>query len=234
MARILPDSLLALCATVFLGLTTVSHAALIDKGGGLIYDTDLDLTWLSDANAAAGSAFDDGTNTGDGGMSWASAVAWADSLTAGGGTNWRLPTTADPDAACSDTDDPTGFSCTGSEMGHLFYVELGGDPNSTIFTSGDPTLLALFSNIQANTYWSGTTEAGFADYAWTFTFSLGAQSDAFKTTNFLQAWAVHDGDVSAVPAPGAVWLLGTGLIAVILKTRRRIRGRGAYDPQTPA
>jgi len=226
MARIRSESALALCATFILTLSTTAHAALVDKGGGLIYDTDLDLTWLANANAAAGSAFDDGTNTGDGGMSWASAVAWADSLTVGGGTNWRLPTTADPDATCSDTDDPTGSSCTGSEMGHLFYVELGGDPNTTILTSGDPTLLALFSNIQANTYWSGTTEDGFPDYAWTFTFSLGAQSDAFKTTNFLQAWAVHDGDVSAIPAPGAFWLLGTGLIGIFLKAHSRIRGRG--------
>ncbi len=222
MARIRPDSTLAICATFFLALTTTAHAALVDKGGGLIYDTDLNLTWLSNANAAAGSAFDDGTNTGDGGMSWASAVAWADSLTIGGGTNWRLPATADPDATCSGTG-PRGDSCTGSEMGHLFYVELGGDPNSTIVTSGDPTLLALFSNIQANTYWSGTTEAGFADYAWTFTFSLGAQSDAFKTTNFLQAWAVHDGDVSAIPAPGAVWLLGTGVLGLIANAWRKSR-----------
>lgn len=213
MARTCPESTLALCATLFLGLTTASHAALIDKGGGLIYDTDLDLTWLADANVAVGSAFDDGTNTGDGRMSWASAVAWADSLTIGGASDWRLPVTADPDATCSGTG-PRGDSCTGSEMGHLFYVELGGDPNSTILTSGDPTLLALFSNLQGQ-YWSGTTEAGFPDYAWDFTFTSGVQSDAFKTTNYLFGWAVHGGDVSAVPAPGAVWLLGTGILGFI-------------------
>ena len=55
-------------------------AALIDRGGGLIYDTDLNLTWLADANAAIGLAFDDGTNTADGRMSWSSATAWAADL----------------------------------------------------------------------------------------------------------------------------------------------------------
>jgi hypothetical protein len=48
------------------------------------------------------------------------------------------------------------------------------------------------------------------------------QSDAFKTANFLHAWAVHDGDVSAIPAPGAVGLLGTGLIAIIVKSRKKL------------
>lgn len=196
-----------------------ASAALIDRGNGLIYDTDLDLTWLANANAGAGSAFDDGTNTTDGGMSWASAIAWADSLTVGGATDWRLPATLDPDPTCTDAPAPRGFGCS-SEMGHLFYGELGGAANHTIFDSTDPDL-ALFSNIQANPYWSGTTEAGFPDYAWDFSFTLGSQSDAFKTTNFLPAWAVHDGDIAAVPAPAAGWLLGTGLLGVLAGARRR-------------
>ena len=225
MARIFRFSALALVGTLSLSLTSVAHAALIDKGGGLIYDTDLNLTWLANANAALGSAFDDGTNTSDGRMSWASAVAWADSLTTGGGTEWRLPFTADPDATCDGTG-PRGGNCAGSEMGHLFYGELGGDANTTIFTSGDPALLALFSNVQG-AYWSGTTEAGFPDYAWDFTFTSGVQSDAFKTTNFLSGWAVHGGDVSAIPAPGAVWLLGTGILGLIANARRKATGRPA-------
>lgn len=209
----------------FLGVT--ANAALIDRGGGLIYDTDLDLTWLADANAARGSAFDDGTNTTDGRMSWASATAWAASLNVGGVSGWRLPATLDPDTACTNLDgSPSGtnrgFTCTGSEMGHLFYAELGGTPNSTIFNSLDPDL-ALFSNLDAGQFWSGTTEAGFPDYAWTFVFTQGAQSDAFKTTNFISGWAVHAGDVALVPAPGAAWLLGTGIVAGIGVMRRRRR-----------
>jgi hypothetical protein len=222
MARIFRVSALALFGTLFLSLTSVAHAVLIDKGGGLIYDDDLNLTWLANANAAAGTAFDDGTNTSDGGMSWQNAVNWAASLTTGGGTEWRLPFTADPDATCNGTG-PRGGNCKGSEMGHLFYVELGGDENSTIFTSGDPALVALFSDIQG-TYWSGTTEDGSPDYAWDFTFTSGVQSEAFKTTNFLFGWAVHDGDVSAIPAPGAAWLLGTGIFGLIANAWRKAPG----------
>ncbi len=225
MARIFRESAFLLGAGFFLGLPLAAHASLFDRGNGLIYDTDLNLTWLADANAALGSAFDDGTDTTDGRMSWQSAVDWAASLNAGGVTGWRLPSTAVPDATCSNPTSAYNFSCTGSEMGHLFYVELGGTPNTTILTSGDPALLALFSNIQG-TYWSGTTEPGFPDYAMTFTFTQGNQSDAFKTTNFIPGWAVHDGDIAVVPAPGAAWLLGTGLLGLIASTRRRkLRGR---------
>lgn len=231
MARIVRAAL-ALFGTVLLGLASVAHAALIDRGGGLIYDSDLDITWLSDANAARGSAFDDGTDTNDGRMSWASAMAWADSLTTGGGTEWRLPFTADPDATCSGNG-PRGQNCTGSEMGHLFYVELGGDANSSILNTGDPALLGLFTNIQGQ-YWSGTTELGYPDYAWYFVFTDSAQNDAFKTTNFLHGWAVHDGDVSAIPAPGAAWLLGTGILGLVARAWRQVPGHGAPPGASPA
>lgn len=218
MSRIL--TILALCVT-----SLPAAAALIDRGSGLIYDTDLNLTWLADANAAIGSAFDDGTNTTDGRMSWSSATAWAADLAVGGATDWRLAATLDPDSSCTDdiagsipSIDPAGFNCSGSEMGHLFYVELGGTANSTIFGSGDPDL-ALFSNLQGQ-YWSGTTDAAFPDFAWDFVFTSGAQSEAFKTTNFQHAWAVHGGDVAAVPLPAGGWLLGTGVIGALTWSRR--------------
>ena len=31
------------------GVVETANSALIDRGGGLIYDTDLDITWLQDA-----------------------------------------------------------------------------------------------------------------------------------------------------------------------------------------
>lgn len=44
-----------LAVPVFLGLCVsgVAQAALYDRGGGLIYDSVLDVTWLQDANYAA-------------------------------------------------------------------------------------------------------------------------------------------------------------------------------------
>jgi len=54
---------------LFAILTTVminqSHAELIDRGGGLIYDTVLDITWMQDASYAQTSGYD-----ADGKVTW--------------------------------------------------------------------------------------------------------------------------------------------------------------------
>jgi hypothetical protein len=35
------------------------------------------------------------------------------------------------------------------------------------------------------------------------------------------AWAVHEGNIGAVPIPAAVWLFGSGLIGLIGAARRK-------------
>jgi len=190
-----------------LGIWSASaNASLIPVlGGQAVYDTDLDITWLADANVAAGSAFDDGVSTTDGAMTWVNANAWAASLTVGGLTGWRLPSALNQNG--SGPCDP--FNCTDSEMGHLFYNELGGTLGNSILTSSDPDL-ALFSNVQFP-YWSDTESASDpTNGAWFFQFMNGVQSTGSKETQFF-AWAVHDGDVSVVPIPTAVWLFGSAL-----------------------
>jgi hypothetical protein len=173
-----------------------------------VYDADRDITFLANGNAGAGSPFDDGANTTDGLMTWASANAWAASLTLGGYTDWRLPTSLQPDPTCSGQHDPGGgfplrsfdFNCTGAELGHLFYNGLGGDPITSIFDTGDPAKLALFTNIPLRV-WTSTTIADFPAGAWRFAFDFGEQNGADKT-DFLSAWAVRDGDVSPLgPTP---------------------------------
>lgn len=49
---------------VVLATSGAAQAALIDRGGGLIYDTDLNITWLQNANYGAGSTYDDIGNWG--------------------------------------------------------------------------------------------------------------------------------------------------------------------------
>jgi hypothetical protein len=81
---------LAIICALFLsaGAAWVSPAAavLINRGNGLIYDTEQDITWLQDANHAKTSGADP-----DGRMFLDQAHGWIHSLNYSGFTDWRLP-----------------------------------------------------------------------------------------------------------------------------------------------
>jgi len=206
----------AVCAGAFSFVTLSSHAALESRLGGLaVSDTDLNITWLADGNAAAGSAFDDGALPDDGLMTWDSANAWAASLSVGGGT-WRLPSALNSDGSiCAGGT----YNCTDSEMGHLFYTELSGTPGDPIINSGDPDL-ALFTNI-TNFYWLDTEVNSTLAYSFSFgPTNAGIHTFGGKGSN-LSVLAVYDGDISAVPVPAAVWLFGSGLLGLIGIARRK-------------
>ena len=217
-----------------------ANAALITRlGGQAVYDTDLDITWIADANLATGNTFGlatgvslgthpsdssgvNGTINADNGiMNWPGALFWIDAMNAAnylGFNDWRLPTTPQPDASCDSQFDggsgdlrSGGTNCTGSEMGHLFHTELGGVAGSSILTSGDPDL-ALFTTIQTlGAYWSRTEFAPDPSaQAWDFWFVNGTQGTGLKGSHFF-AWAVRSGDVGVVPVPAAMWLFGSAL-----------------------
>lgn len=181
----------ALCALLLLSFSATSHAALIDNGNGLIYDEDLDITWLANANSG-------------GNQDWDSAAAWAAALTVGGATNWRLPT----------VDTCTAPPCTG-EFNHLFYDELGGTTGTPL--TGN---VGLFSDIQG-VYWSGNERDAGSAWVFYFGNSglAGTRDWAFKT-NGVATWAVHAGNISTVPVPAAAWLFASGLLGLIGLTRR--------------
>ena len=208
----------------FLTLTSMSiNASLIPAlGGQVVYDTDLDITWLANANLGAGTIYDDGSDTSDGKMTWANAFAWADSLTVGGFTQWRLPTTPVNDPSCDGYDEnrgTTGFGCTGSEMGHLYHIEFGTDPGTSYFVTGDSEAYGLFSNIETSDYWSLSSTLGSDSFI--FSMSNGAtRGSPTYQANF--AWAVHDGNIAGVvvPIPAAFWLFGSGLLGLIEIARR--------------
>ena len=194
---------------ISLGMVGSVDAALVGRlaatSGGTdyqaYYDTDLDITWAADANI----------NDAD---TWTNQNTWAAGLTIGGVSGWRLPTTLQPDPSCDQQiagTPPQGFGagCTGSEMGHLFNVE-------GISTAAP----GPFSNVQSGDYWSGTVFAPSPGRAWDFIFNHGDQSTDPKSTE-LFAWAVHSGNVSAVPVPAAVWLFGSGLLGLVGVARRK-------------
>ena len=154
---------------LFFGLVVPAHAELINRGGGMIYSTDMNVTWLRNANAAAGSIYDDGSSTTDGKMSWANAVAWAENLVWGGYDDWRLAS-FDP-----DNPDARANATLLHEMGYLNYVELGNPTDG----GGGPIDAGPFINLPPDVnyepwYWSGTE--GTADpvnTAWRFDFGCG-------------------------------------------------------------
>ena len=89
-------------------------------------------------------------------------------------------------------------------MGNLFYNVLGGVASTSIATTHNSNY-DLFSNIQTiYYYWSSTEYAPNLALAWGFDFNSGGQDTGDYKDGSLYAWAVHSGNVGAVPIPAAV------------------------------
>lgn len=131
-------------------------------------------------------------------------------LTVEGISGWRLPATLQPDASCDSHNGSisAGNHCTGSEMGHLFYAELGGVTGSSIATTHNANT-ALFQHLQFAVYWSGTNYAQNNYYSWSFDLNNGGQG-VNATMWGLKAMAVHPGDVAPVPVACSRMVVGVG------------------------
>jgi len=180
------------------------------------YDEVADLTWLADANAA-------GTT-----MSWYDASAWAAGLDINGVTGWRLPnthpidgTTADDANYSCDGIEDRGYNIsapgtlyagsTASEMAYLYHNTLGNksyyDP---VLSAGSHcmgpqsgwglTNTGPFSNIQSYYYWSATTTAYDAGFAWGFHFTIGGRQGTDGKYGNRWVWAVHSGNAGTLAA----------------------------------
>jgi hypothetical protein len=206
-------------AAAMVALSGAAQAALIDNGGGLIYDNVRNITWLADMNYAYTSGYTGAGVNSDGKMTWDFAKSWADNLEYRGLSNWRLPTLNPSDTTCNQQYQTLyyGSGCTGGELSGLFITDLGKNTSSDTQTQIDN--LALFTNVKADAYWSGTERTDLSAYAW-YLDGVISQESTFKTTRYY-AVAVHDGNVSAVPVPGSLGLLGVGLAALGFVRRRR-------------
>jgi len=173
-------------------------------GNKLIFDTDFNITWYDYTHDPA---------------DWGSQLGWASSLSVDFVGNiyddWRLPTSLNQDGSGPSS----GFNVSSSEMGHLYYAELGN-----IAGNGGYSNSGVFSDLQKGTYWTSTPYAQFTTYI----FSLGDKAfpDGYQWTfgngNKLYGIAVREGDVSAVPLTGTAYLLASGLLMLVGIKRKKI------------
>lgn len=234
---------LAAAAAAVLTFTGGAQAALHDRGGGMIYDDALDITWLQDWNQAAGSSYDT-YSPGSGLMDWATAKAWADNLVYGGYSDWRLPTVGPVNGISFQYDFSNngstdwGYAKTGigwgtaSEMGHLYYVTLGNkgictpddaSPGSCVEQPGwGLSNTGPFTNVQSYGYWYGMEVAPDPIAGWSFGTRNGYQGFDVQS-DALYAVAVRAGDVAAVPEPQTYAMLLLGLGVLTAAGRRRLR-----------
>ena len=171
----------------------------VSTDGQTVYDPVEDVTWLANADLAKTQTFGaqcvngDGTSciNPDGSMSHTTAESWIRAMNAAGylgQATWQLPPINPVDASC--TLQSSGFGCTGSPMGHLFYVQLG-------LSQGTPAVptpkvkVGPFNNVQPYLYWSCSAAAGSQvlcqsagpapGFGWSFSFGNG-----FEGTDLVQ------------------------------------------------
>lgn len=235
--------LLAAMGSANAALTKIGTAQFGGSGPeyNLIYDADSPfgpITWLDFSNSPSAWGAQ---------MSWAAGLNIAGALTYNINSNyktdweksaWRLPSTVDgynhPWEEGFDGTTTGGYNITTSEMGHLFYTELGNlgyyDINGSIqigsglIKIGNPP--DNFNNLLSSWYWSGTEYEFSTDWAWLFDMNNGHQTSGYpngyarKNDYMGYGLAVRSGQVSTVPVPGAFWLLGSGLIGLAGIRRR--------------
>lgn len=203
--------IVSMTMALMFGIVGTAHADLVNRGMGssihgdfsFIYDTDFDITWFDYSNDAE---------------SWDNQLAWASGLEVvfNGEVfkDWRLPSSLNSDGSgpCEGPD------CTDSEMGHLYYTELGNDGSWSLLTGP-------FENLYNEWYWSENGDAGNdpQGHAWGFIFkgwySAGEQLQ-FTKSGEIYALAVMEGDIAQAPIPSAIWLLGSGLIGFVGARRK--------------
>lgn len=224
-----------LASTITLTLSEAAHAALYDRGNGMIYDSTLNITWLQDANYANTSGYTDNVSA-NGLMTYYQATAWASTLVYGGYSGWRLASAKLNDSWTAggigyyDGTYDESYNNSRSEIGSLFFelgnraaydtsgaAQPGFGTTHTSFVDAGTNQTVQFFNLQNSVYWEAELNTHTGNEAWAFYTENGLQSSQ-RSTGFSEpayAWAVHDGDIAAAPIPATAWLFGSSLIGLV-------------------
>lgn len=171
-----------------------AEAALVDRGGGLIYDTQADMTWLVAPALLPGP------------MNWLDAATFASNLVHAGGADWLLPETPFFDSGCAGG---VGMGCVDSDMGRLFYTQLGGHAGESVFdgtgdSAAEIAAVALMPALAEAWFWSWQIGDDGANSAFGFHFGSG-NTALLSTALNARVLLVHAGDLGAdLVAPGRV------------------------------
>lgn len=193
-------------------VATPKGAALVPAADGqTVYDPNLNVTWLADANLAGRQTIGVSNINKDGSMAYATAVRWVKAMNAldnGAGylghNNWQLPTAPVQDNSCARTGrngESFGFHCWGSPLGSLYYRSLGlREPNTAVRIP--PNKVGPFHDFQPYLYWSASASADPKQGFVSFSFNTGFQG-ANVPLNNLYVLPMIKGKLPGTPPPPA-------------------------------
>jgi hypothetical protein len=220
----------ALIGSTLITTSLLAQADFILSSDGLmVYDTAADLTWLSDGNYTATQWTNSGGTVGDddGLMDWSTAMAWADSLTVGGGIGWHLPTitlTTTTGYGPRPSENGQSSPTDANEFGWLWEQQREGDSTWSADEAAPFVNVPYFDSNLSMYYWTSIAAApdpltGELN-AWNFLIDCACWGTAPQSSE-LYAWAVHDGNVTGVPEPATFLLVATGLAGVGYISRKK-------------
>ena len=199
-----------------LALVSPAGAELHDRGGGLIYDDVLDVTWLQDAawhvTSNAPNVDANGRMLWQDAMNWVESLVYHDSVRNVDWDDWRLPrilpvngTAYDISYSCEGlTDNGYNITSPASELSYMYHVNLGGvslvslvDGKCTASPGAGIDNPSPFTGISSGV-WSRNEIPD--DPARIFFVGMGnGHQNWFEKTVAKSPWAVRDGDVALAP-----------------------------------
>ena len=174
--------------------------------GKFVYDENIGVCWLADANLAAKPAMQAkfgiaGINP-NGTMSFQTAGNWVAALNNGnylGHNNWQLPVTPLNDSTCAATGSGGGSfgpACIASTMGSLFSIDLNlSYPSSAVPGFGVP-VSQVFRNLKLSYYWTQAPSIGGQEV---FSFSNGIKGGVTTQFPYYYALPMVPGPIKGAP-----------------------------------